>query len=581
MSQPLVSCLCVTRNRVSFLARSIKCFNEQTYDDRELVVVYESDDIETMRYLKSQGNATLKTIEVAADPKKTLGELRNISIESCAGDYICQWDDDDWYRQDRLAVQMEALLDSDKPACVLSRWLCIDVENKMAFMGRKRAWEGSLLCEKAQMISYPNKARGEDTCVVEAMLSKQQLVLLDRPEIYVYTFHGDNTWSRAHWQRVLGGSKRLSRQETERIISQTQSQELVLEATDISQYLAVTRRVCEQAMGKSRVEVSQTRYRFAGLPVRMRIAGTSLAKYMHNTFAHLSIDDDSDEPAALTIDMWDRSYTGVGCPGVPYVPDSTSCLDAGLITQYANGEIIRYERSQSVTCLDRPANHILSCRHDGDDLALYERSKPFPLMLATWYQDQGIQQLHAALVSRNGDGVLFIGKSGSGKSTCTLACVLADFDYLGDDYVGLEMARDDICIGHSYYNGARIDDKHLELFPQLGAHEIKPTCEWDFKSMVLMSDMFPQRMARSTTIKAVVMPHIKDQTHCRFTKASKVETLLNLAPSTLQLPLSAGLNGFTNLMDFIPRMPCFKMEIGTDVEQIPRCVNNILDEVVG
>ena len=41
---PLVTCLCLTRNRRGFLPRAIECFVAQTYEERELLIVDDGDD---------------------------------------------------------------------------------------------------------------------------------------------------------------------------------------------------------------------------------------------------------------------------------------------------------------------------------------------------------------------------------------------------------------------------------------------------------------------------------------------------------------------------------------------------------
>jgi hypothetical protein len=77
------------------------------------------------------------------------------------------------------------------------------------------------------------------------------------------------------------------------------------------------------------------------------------------------------------------------------------------------------------------------------------------------------------------------------------------------------------------------------------------------------------------------MPRIVPGERTRFRPASKVQTLIALAPSTLKLPIGAGIGGFMNLTDFIPKMPCFLLECGSDVRAIPPCVRQIVDQVVG
>ena len=50
---PLISCVCVTHNRPNMLERVIKCFEYQTYNNKQLVIVYEELDKLTKAYIDS------------------------------------------------------------------------------------------------------------------------------------------------------------------------------------------------------------------------------------------------------------------------------------------------------------------------------------------------------------------------------------------------------------------------------------------------------------------------------------------------------------------------------------------------
>ena len=63
VTPPLISCLCVTRNRVAMLRRAVNCFLDQIYSPRELVVLYESDDSATRDYLANLHEAQIRVIE--------------------------------------------------------------------------------------------------------------------------------------------------------------------------------------------------------------------------------------------------------------------------------------------------------------------------------------------------------------------------------------------------------------------------------------------------------------------------------------------------------------------------------------
>ena len=574
----LISCLCVTRARVSLLHRAVGCFIDQTHAERELLIVYESDDPATRDYVATVVDDRIRAIEVPDFPRRSLGTLRNLAVAAARGRYVCQWDDDDWYHPDRLFEQFAALRESGRPACVLSRWTCVDAESRRAYISAHRAWEGSLLVEREHMVAYPDLARGEDTVAVDLLAERQKLCMLDRPHLYVYTFHNANTWGRAHWTRLLDRSTVVHWSETEELLRRTGSNVIGARVSTVREYLEPTRYWFDQARQRGRDPVRTSYFRFAGAPVRMRVVGDALGDHLRRSYEQLIADDvDPEGPFSLTIDAWDRATTGVGCPGVPMPPDQTQLLDMGLITYYGDGRIIRYERGHYVNAIDRTSNEIITWRADGNDQALYERAKPFPNMLEVWYRDHGVQQLHAGLVARDGKGVLFIGQSGSGKSTCTLACALDGYDFLGDDHNGLEMARDGRCTGHSFYNAVRIGPKHLEHFPELRPYEVPPHNEYDHKSIVWMTQAFPGRVARTCDIVAVVMPRIVPNGPTRFRPASRVQTLLALAPSSLKVPIGAGLGGFVNLTEFMSKMPCFTLECGPDVREIPKCVEKIID----
>lgn len=219
-----VSCLCVTRGRPADLARSIGGFLDQRHADKELVIVFERDDTATIELLSSRVVGSVvddgpRTVVTPAGPivvagvdrgtGTTLGELRNIAVELARGDLFCQWDDDDLHDPRRIAGQLAALARSGKAACLLSRWLIHHVPSDAVYLSLARdcGWEGSLLCARADAPRYPHLRRGEDTPVVSALHARRAVVLLDRPELYVYRVHGSNTWSADHFREILERSE--------------------------------------------------------------------------------------------------------------------------------------------------------------------------------------------------------------------------------------------------------------------------------------------------------------------------------------------------------------------------------------
>jgi glycosyltransferase involved in cell wall biosynthesis len=217
---PLISCLCVTRDRVDLLSRAIECFQRQTWPNRELVILCEDDDSGTVRFLEQVEDERIQVHIIPAQTKLSLGALRNLSIEHANGQYICQWDDDDWYHPQRLALQLQNLEANGKEACVLARWLIYDGQMDKAWCSNGRLWEGSLLCSKVLIqgsTRYANTSTGEDTYLIEQLYIEDQITVYDQPDLYVYIYSGRNTWDDLHFQNILDSSVLMNEKDTRRL----------------------------------------------------------------------------------------------------------------------------------------------------------------------------------------------------------------------------------------------------------------------------------------------------------------------------------------------------------------------------
>jgi glycosyltransferase involved in cell wall biosynthesis len=172
-----VSCLTFTRGRPALLARAIACFDRQTYGDRALVIVVEEDDVAALRLLKTRAQDRTR-ICIVPPPGATLGKLRNIAGDVAGGDFVAQWDDDDFYHPERLEAQCHCLAATGKAACRLQRWLV--TRGRRAAISGYRPWEGSIVCRKSALPRYPDLRRGEDTPVIAELSRRGDLCLLDR-----------------------------------------------------------------------------------------------------------------------------------------------------------------------------------------------------------------------------------------------------------------------------------------------------------------------------------------------------------------------------------------------------------------
>lgn len=211
---PMISCLCITKNSAALLSRAIECFEAQTYPFKELLVIYESDNTGIDEVIaQKKGNKEIHFIEVPAAPKQSLGELRNYSIELAKGELFCQWDDDDWYAANRLEEQLRSLQLHEADVCFLGYWIIYDHTDGKAYISFRRNWEGTVLAKKSiinEACCYAALPKAEDTAFKEAVEANYKIDRFFAPHLYIYTYHGNNTWDYPHFQKNFELGEQLS-----------------------------------------------------------------------------------------------------------------------------------------------------------------------------------------------------------------------------------------------------------------------------------------------------------------------------------------------------------------------------------
>jgi glycosyltransferase involved in cell wall biosynthesis len=194
----LVSCLTVTERRLDLLPRAVTCFQRQSYPERELIVVNRAED-GTREYLAGLGDDRIRFVHVDGTDLE-LGELRNIALAQAGGKYVAQWDDDDWYHPDRLAVQVAVLEQTGADVSLLKRETLAWPERNLFVRSKSRPWESTMVARREQLPTYEALGHGEDSVLLEECRRRGQTVhLLDRPDLYVYVVHGRNTYPPEHF----------------------------------------------------------------------------------------------------------------------------------------------------------------------------------------------------------------------------------------------------------------------------------------------------------------------------------------------------------------------------------------------
>lgn len=201
-----VSCLMVTANRANLARRAVQCFLRQDYPNKELVVVDDGKQ-DYSPLFRDIPLSDVNYVKIQRNDDAVLGTLRNLALEHATGDYLVQWDDDDWYHPDRISIQA-ACLDEGYDACCLSASLMhLDNEEFIfhPYIGfLPDGVPGSIMHRRSDIIRYPGFRRAEDTLYLQQWMKlRYQKISDEYAGLFIRCFHGKNTWEEGHFKRRI------------------------------------------------------------------------------------------------------------------------------------------------------------------------------------------------------------------------------------------------------------------------------------------------------------------------------------------------------------------------------------------
>lgn len=190
----LVSAIMPTCDRRRFIPASLKCYQDQTWKNRELIVVDDGSD-SVADLLNGVDGASYYRV-----PKfKTLGEKVNFCCEKANGEIIATWDDDDWYAPDRLKDQVSRLVLSGKSLSGYHTILFYDGIRASQYRGAPDYATGSSqVYKKSFWVAHKFDAVnvGYDTTFSGRAKRLNQIISSDGSAMLVARIHGENVTGR-------------------------------------------------------------------------------------------------------------------------------------------------------------------------------------------------------------------------------------------------------------------------------------------------------------------------------------------------------------------------------------------------
>lgn len=309
-------------------------------------------------------------------------------------------------------------------------------------------------------------------------------------------------------------------------------------------------------------ELVEARLSLAGRPVEWRVVGSELARQVLTPLAHLRDPSPRGDPE-LRVELWDESVSGVPL-GVP-------SPSPGLYLGDGDRRTAVHAAEGALTAIDRGSRVVSGWRRAAAMMPLEERWRAQPSILPLWYIDRGVNLIHAALVARGGHGILLAGEGGVGKSTTSLACAAAGFEFLGDDQVGLEETADGF-VGHSLHLAARLTPATLERHPELACGGRVE--QLDEKALVIPGP--GARFAASVPIRQILLPRVA-ASRSGVSAVTPGKALLALAPTSL---LGGGGHwAMQRLGRLVRRVPAHWLDVNGEPADAVELIGRVLDEL--
>ena len=120
----LVSAIMPTRGRQQYAAEALNCFLQQTYQDKELMIVDDADDPSFPDGVSIPG-----VVYHRLSTRLTVGAKRNLACSRASGEVICHADSDDWSAPERIEDQLTLMEDRRVVMVGYSKMKFLDVDS--------------------------------------------------------------------------------------------------------------------------------------------------------------------------------------------------------------------------------------------------------------------------------------------------------------------------------------------------------------------------------------------------------------------------------------------------------------------
>lgn len=203
----------------------------------------------------------------------------------------------------------------------------------------------------------------------------------------------------------------------------------------------------------------------------------------------------------------------------------------------------------------------------------WEATAPIASFLAAIARREGWSMVHAASLSKDGQGCLIVGEGGRGKSGTTLGGILNGLVSAGDDYVLVTTRLP--YRARAVYRTMKQDPAGLMrcgLDP--AAFGVR---NWQGKHVFPIEALRPGALSEGFVLGGILVPQITGGPRSAIGPVSTVEAFTAVMPSSLGQVSGDRRARFGEIGGLIRSLPCRRLSLGTDPAEVTSVIGNWLD----
>jgi hypothetical protein len=308
----------------------------------------------------------------------------------------------------------------------------------------------------------------------------------------------------------------------------------------------------------------------AGHRIRLSFAGKALQDQVMRAFRHIEAPATTD--CEIEVFAWDTAQSGVGMS-----PETGRLIERLQATGKEQAIPALSATEQGIHFFDSKTNRGYQWIRDAGELDEANKAAPLRLTLGYALAGRGLYAMHAAALRTGDSGFLLCGTSGAGKSTTSLACAGAGFEFAADDFCFVEVHGSGVT-AHSIYASAKVFEHRLSDLPDfdpLVSNRDKLEAE---KAISFLAEGGMYQLARSFELDALIILASKGQATPSLRRISPMEALRAIAPNTLIFFRSSTYH-LAALRDIVARVPCFALDLAGDIEANPPAIETLLRSI--